>query len=37
MKNHDDAFTELKAYYNDITSDNLKLIRDHKAEIKKIS
>ncbi len=37
MKNHDEAFNELKNYYNEITRDNLKLIKDHKSEIKKIN
>lgn len=37
MKNHEEAFNELKNYYNEITRDNLKLIKDHKAEIKKIN
>lgn len=31
IKNHDEAFAELKNYYNEITRDNLKLIKDHKA------
>jgi growth arrest-specific protein 8 len=33
LRNHDQAFKELKAYYNDITEDNLKLIKDLKADI----
>ena len=37
IKNHDEAFAELKNYYNEITRDNLKLIKQHKAEIKKIN
>lgn len=37
MKNHDEAFKELKDYYNDITRDNLKLIKDSKANIKHIN
>ena len=31
IKNHDEAFAELKNYYNEITRDNLKMIKDHKA------
>ena len=27
------AFNEIKAYYNDITRDNLKLIKDLKDEV----
>ena len=30
LRNHEDAFRELKEYYNDITEDNLKLIKDLK-------
>jgi len=30
MKNHEEAFAELKNYYNEITRDNLKLIKEHK-------
>lgn len=37
IKNHEEAFAELKNYYNDITRDNLKLIKDHKSEIKQIN
>lgn len=37
MRNHDEAFTELKNYYNEITRDNLKLIKEHKTEIKRIN
>ncbi len=29
MKNHEDAFREMKEYYNDITRENLELIRMH--------
>jgi len=38
MKAHQDAFKEMKEYYNDITKENLELIRMHKdklVEIKK--
>merc|ERR1712194_692061 len=31
--NHQEAFDEIKAYYNDITHDNLQLIRELKDEI----
>jgi len=37
LLNHQDAFDEIKAYYNDITRDNLQLIknlRDETAEMK---
>ena len=37
IKNHEEAFAELKNYYNSITRDNLKLIKEHKAEIKQIN
>lgn len=37
MKNHDEAFVELKNYYNDITRDNLKLIKEYRGDIKKIN
>jgi len=36
MRNHDEAFSGLKNFYNDITSENLNLIRAQKAEITKI-
>jgi hypothetical protein len=29
MKNHEEAFREMKEYYNDITRENLELIRMH--------
>merc|ERR1719293_526809 len=31
--NHQEAFDEIKAYYNDITRDNLQLIKNLKDEI----
>merc|ERR1712124_142308 len=31
--NHQEAFDEIKAYYNDITHDNLQLIKSLKDEI----
>lgn len=37
MKNHDEAFADLKNYYNDITRDNLKSIKSQKTDIKKIN
>ena len=36
MRNHDEAFSGLKNFYNDITSENLNLIRAQKAEITRI-
>mmetsp|Transcript_17951 Transcript_17951/g.41883 ORF Transcript_17951/g.41883 Transcript_17951/m.41883 type:complete len:478 (+) Transcript_17951:71-1504(+) len=36
MFNHQEAFDEIKAYYNDITFDNLQLIRSLKEEIQKM-
>jgi chromosome segregation ATPase len=33
MKNHEDAFKEMKEYYNDITRENLELIRMHKEKL----
>merc|ERR1711879_332689 len=32
--NHQGAFDEIKAYYNDITRDNLQLIKNLRREIK---
>ena len=37
MKNHEEAFAELKNYYNEITRDNIKLIKENRNEIKKIN
>merc|ERR1712028_289087 len=34
MKNHEKAFGQIKNYYNDITHDNLKLIRSLQDEVK---
>lgn len=31
IKNHEDAFTEMKNYYNDITLNNLSLIKSMKV------
>ena len=33
MKNHEEAFGEMKTYYNDITTENLELIRMHKEKL----
>uniref|UniRef100_A0A7S3S1D6 Growth arrest-specific protein 8 domain-containing protein n=1 Tax=Strombidinopsis acuminata TaxID=141414 RepID=A0A7S3S1D6_9SPIT len=33
LRNHQEAFDEIKAYYNDITHDNLQLIKNLKDEI----
>lgn len=33
MKNHQEAFKEMKEYYNDITRENLELIRMHKDKL----
>lgn len=33
MKNHEDAFTEMKTYYNDITLNNLSLIKSMQVEL----
>ena len=33
MRNHERAFTQMKSYYNDITNDNLQLIKDLKSEL----
>jgi len=33
MKNHQEAFTEMKTYYNDITRENLELIRMYKEKL----
>jgi len=33
MKNHQEAFYEMKAYYNDITKENLELIKMHKEKL----
>jgi len=36
MKNHKKAFTQIKDYYNEITTGNLKLIKELKAEVAKL-
>ena len=33
MKNHEEAFKELKTYYNEITGENLELIRMYKEKL----
>ena len=33
MKNHEEGFRELQDFYNTITSENLKVIRNHKIKI----
>lgn len=33
MKNHEEAFREMKEYYNDITKENIELIRMHKEKL----
>lgn len=33
MKHHEDAFREMKEYYNDITRENLELIKMHKEKL----
>ncbi|GMI10659.1 hypothetical protein TrLO_g9003 [Triparma laevis f. longispina] len=33
MRNHERAFGQMKSYYNDITNDNLQLIKDLKSEV----
>lgn len=32
-KNHEEAFKEMKEYYNDITRENLELIKMHKEKL----
>ena len=36
MVNHESAFQEMKAYYNDITRENIELIKVHKDKLKEI-
>jgi growth arrest-specific protein 8 len=33
MRNHQEAFKEMKEYYNDITKENLELIKMHKEKL----
>jgi len=37
MRNHDAAFAELKSYYNDITKENLNVIKGQKVCVKKLN
>ena len=36
LKNHEEAFREMKDYYNDITKENLELIRMYTEKLKDI-
>ena len=36
MTNHEQAFREMKVYYNDITRENLELIKVHKEKLAEI-
>jgi hypothetical protein len=36
MKEHEDAFTQIKNYYNDITHNNLELIKSLKEDVKEM-
>ena len=36
LKNHEEAFREMKDYYNDITRENLELIRMYKEKLHEI-
>ena len=36
MVNHEQAFREMKEYYNDITRENLELIKVHKEKLAEI-
>jgi len=33
MQNHENAFREMKEYYNDITRENLELIKTHREKL----
>lgn len=37
MKNHEKAFRDMKDYYNDITRENLELIRVHKENLAEVN
>jgi hypothetical protein len=37
MQNHEKAFKEMKDYYNDITRENLELIRMHREKLSDIN
>lgn len=36
MLSHENAFREMKEYYNDITRENIELIKVHKEKLKEI-
>ena len=36
MENHERSFNEMKAYYNDITRENLELIKSNKNRLEEI-
>jgi hypothetical protein len=36
MINHENAFTEMKGYYNDITRENIELIKVHKEKLREV-
>ena len=36
MKAHEEAFKEMKEYYNDITKENLELIKTHRSRLVEI-
>jgi hypothetical protein len=36
MHNHEEAFTEMKQYFNDITRENLELIKQHKEKLSEL-
>lgn len=36
MANHEQSFREMKEYYNDITRENLELIKTHKDRLTRI-
>jgi hypothetical protein len=36
MKNHEEAFREMKEYYNNITKENLELIKMHREKLHEI-
>ena len=36
MKNHEEAFHDMKEYYNDITRENLEMIRGYKERLVEI-
>lgn len=36
MHNHEEAFTEMKTYFNDITRENLELIKQHREKLSEL-